>query len=271
MRQQISDGNSWYSILPLRPSPLPSRSHKPFGYKKVSATQKNSPTKLSGPVRQQILDRKSLFSTLFPPSTLRFINFSDSKHSQQHKRKLSRFFSVLWDKKFPTEKSWSPLGYLEPFLIPEFFWNTEKVSYEIFGLVRQKCFDGKSESCLLSVTILDTKNLLKHRRLPLRSSSVLWVTKLLTENCEISRLCIQIFHIRKIWNAEGFLYEVFRLCETTKFRRELVILHPSTPDLPPPPRSHKPFGFPKTSATQKRSPIKNFGPVRQHIFDGKSL
>ena len=84
------------------------------------------------------------YTPSFPPSPLVVINFSDSEHSQQHKRKPSRYFSVLWDKKIPTEKSGYPLGYLEHFLIPEFFWNTEKVSYEFFGLVRQKCFDGKS-------------------------------------------------------------------------------------------------------------------------------
>ena len=43
------------------------------------------------------------YTPSFPPSPLVVINFSDSKHSQQHKRKPSQYFSVLWYKILTTE------------------------------------------------------------------------------------------------------------------------------------------------------------------------
>ena len=215
VRQQISDGNSWYSTLPpFAPPPPPS--HKPSGYPKVSGTQKKPPTKIFSPVRQQILHRKSLYSSLFPPSTLVFINFWDRKISQQHRRNPSRCFSVLWDTPFPTENHDIPSFISNPSWYPEtsgtqkksrknFFWSckTKKVDGKswnmslIFNISRHqnftekqkdsttKFFDTLSQKHLTEkgdkpgfcIKFFLTGNFLKQRRIPLRFFTVMWDNK----------------------------------------------------------------------------------------------
>ena len=76
----------------------------------------------------------------------------------------------------------------------------------------------------------------------------------------------EIFRCQKIfWKTEGFHYEVFRHCETKKFRRKYVI------PLPPHPVIHKFFTYQNFFENQNGSPTKFFGTVKLKFFDGKSL
>ena len=132
----------------------------------------------------------------------------------------------------------------------ENFWKTEKFLYEIFrhcettnfwrkiviitppmkfcGTVGEYKIDRKMwyPPALLSLTVFDSRNFLKHRR---------------------------------------FLRRFFWYCETTKFRKEIVILHSSSSSF-----LSIMFLMPKFSETQIVSPTSLCGTVRQKIFDGKS-
>ena len=65
------------------------------------------------------------------------------------------------------------------------------------------------------------------------------------KNCDISLLSIKLFDTRNQWHPKRFPYEFFRHCGTQNFRR-------------------------KFCETQKVSPTKFFGTVRQNNFDRKS-
>ena len=71
----------------------------------------------------------------------------------------------------------------------------------------------------------DTRNFLKHWRVPLRNDSVLWDKTNLTENRDSRPFSYpEHFSIPEIlWNTEGFLDEIFRYCETTNFLSKKVI------------------------------------------------
>ena len=174
------------------PSPLPPRSHKPFGYPKVSGTQKNAPTKIFSPVRQQILDRKSLYSRLFPPSTLVFIKFWDSKIYQQHRRNPSRYFSVLWDTLFPTENHDIPSLISNPSWYPETSGTQKKSRKNFFGPVRQKIFDGKSWNMSLIFNISRHQNFTEKQKDSTTKFFGTLSQKHLTENCDKPGSCIKL-------------------------------------------------------------------------------
>ena len=67
-------------------------------------------------------------------------------------------------------------------------------------------------------------------------------------------------------STEGFPYEFFWYRETTIFERKVVILPPSLLPL----LIYKLLRYQNFSETQKFSPTKFFGTVRQQIFDGES-
>ena len=75
------------------------------------------------------------------------------------------------------------------------------------------------------------------------------------------RFIPNIFRYSKLVKHERFPYEKFRRCETKNFRRKILILPPSLIQT---------FSVPENSDTQKGSPTKIFGTVRQKIFDRKS-
>ena len=149
------------------------------------------------------------------------------------------------------------------------------------------------------VIFFDTRIFVEHRRVPLRSLSLLWNNKLFMEDrgkiCSSRNLSIPEFN-----DNNGFPYEVFRYSETTKpsieiryilflgikffdtrnflkhrrillpndsvlldkiFRRKIVILAPLIPNI---------FRFQKFCETQKGSSTKFFGTVRRQISYGKS-
>ena len=119
---------------------------------------------------------------------------------------------------------------------------------------------------LLSINFFDTRNFVKHRRVPLWNFSALWDKKFSTENLDtpsplLSKNFFATGHFLK-HRSEGFLYEIFRHCETKNFWQRIVIL--------PSPLIHKFFRHQKLCETKKGSPTKFFGTVREQIFHTKS-
>ena len=103
----------------------------------------------------------------------------------------------------------------------------------------------------------------EHRKVPLRSFSELRDKKMSTEIRDIGLLSIKLFDIWNYWNTKRFLYEVFRHCETKNFGKKNC-------DIPYPPFIHKFFRYQKFCETQKVSPTKFFGTVKQQIFYRKT-
>ena len=102
--------------------------------------------------------------------------------------------------------------------------------------MRQNNLDGKSwyPCTVLSPTFFDTRNFLKHRRVPLQNSSALWDKKHPTEKFDTSSLrppfIHKLFRYRKHSETQHRrVYGTFRYCETKQFRRKIVI--PATPSL----------------------------------------
>ena len=84
---QISDGNSWNSILPpIAPPPPPSVSYT-FRISESFWKTEDFPYENFRSCDTKFFDGKSLYSIL-PHSPLVVINFSGSKHPQQHKKNL---------------------------------------------------------------------------------------------------------------------------------------------------------------------------------------
>ena len=111
---------------------------------------------------------------MLPPSFVG-IKYFNTRNFLKHSRVHLRTDSVLWDKTILTENRET-----HPSLIPNIFrypkpFETQKgSSTKRFGTVIENNFDGKSwkPPPLLSLTIFDTRNFLKHRRAPLRNDSV---------------------------------------------------------------------------------------------------
>ena len=127
-----------------------------------------------------------------------------------------------------------PPSYSWIFSIPEILWNTEGFAYEVFRYCETTNFWQKivilppsspspSSSSLLFINFFDTRIIVKHRRVRLRSFSVLWDNKFSEENRDIPLICIKFFDTRNYWNTEGFPYENFWHCETKIFQGKIVI------------------------------------------------
>ena len=106
------------------------------------------------------------------------------------------------------------------------------------------------------------RNFLKHWKDPPRNFLALWDKKFSTENRDTPLSLIHKFFSipENFWNTVGALYEVFRSCETKNFRKKLWC----------PPPMHQNIGYQNFFETQKGSPAKFFGTVRQKISDRKS-
>ena len=98
---------------------------------------------------------------------------------------------------------------------------------------------------------LQYPKVVKNRRVPLRSFSVLWDKTVLKENRDVALLCIKCLDTRYQWSTEGFPWEFFRDCETRSFRSKNV-LYPSSPQN---------SAIPGNSETQKGS-LRNFSVLR---------
>ena len=101
----------------------------------------------------------------------------------------------------------------------------------------------------------------QHRRVPLRSGSVLWSTIISTIKRDITLRSINFFNTRNRSKTKGFPYEFYRHFDTINFRRKISIFLPH------------PFLFIIFFATrnflkqsQNGSSTKCFGSVRQKNF-----
>ena len=157
--------------------------------------------------------------------TLRSTKIFDTRISETLKGSFRKFFGTVRQKIFDGKSRHPPL--IQTFSLPEIN-ATVKDSYGNFGTVRQKIFDVKSwysPPPVLSINVFPTVNFLKH-------------------------------------STEQFTYEIFRHCETKKFRQKIENSGITL-------RSTKIFDT-RISETLKGSFRKFFGTVRQKIFDGKS-
>ena len=103
---------------------------------------------------------------------------------------------------------------------------------------------------------------MKHRRVPLRTFSVLWDNKFSIENRDIHLLGIKFFdtrnflkHRRVSLRNDSVLWDKTKLTEN---RNSRPLCYPWL------------FSIPEINETLKNSPTKIFGTVRQKIFEGTS-
>ena len=113
------------------------------------------------------------------------LNFLKLDFFLKHRRVPLRKNSVMWDRSFDKKSWYTPLlSYSKSSSIPEVFCSeTQNGSpTKVFGTVRQKLWQKTVIHTLLhfSINVFETRNFLKHRKVPLRHFSLL-ETKTLTE------------------------------------------------------------------------------------------
>ena len=198
-----------------------------------SETLKDTPTKFFGTVRQEFFDGNSWYS-LPPPPSLLHKNFRHRKFSEtQHIRDSTKYFGTVRQKKFRRRIVITLPSRDWKLSMLEFFSNTEGFPHEIFkffGTVRQKIFDRKARY----------------------SSPFLFIKFFDTRNF-LKHRSVPVRKVSVLWDK--------------RFRQNIVIV----PSPPPTPTSYPlSFSIPKFSEAQKCSSTKNFGTVRQKLFDRKS-
>ena len=142
---------------------------KMFQYQNISETRK-------GPLRKFLALWHKKCSIEISDMPFLCINIFDTQFFLKHRRVPLRKFLVMLNKKFINKKYWNPL-IVRKFFRKTFFFETEKGCHtKFFGTVRHGFWQKnvKNTPLLLSKIILDTRSFLKHRRVPLRVSSVLW-------------------------------------------------------------------------------------------------
>ena len=237
---------------------------KMFPYQKPSENQKGSPTKLFGTVRQNFNGKSwyLLHPALFIPKSFRNRKFPETQHRLVPLRKVP----VLKQKNFDG-KPWCSLASSPHPLLPKLFpyrkfsETRNGFSSKCFSTARKKSTENgvtaPSLPSLSSVKFFDIRKILEHRKVPLRRFSALWDKTFSTEDLDtpLPLLCINFFANSNFLehSTEGFHYELFRYCETTKIRRKILILSP-------PPLIHKLFRYRNFSQTQHRSvPLRCLG------------
>ena len=181
-----------------------------------------------------------------------------------------RSFSVLRGKKLLTEKCDTPS--ITPLLIQKIhrnlkFWEEQKgSSTKVFGIFRQKLFDWRFWYSPLFIQKLSRYRSFSEtqlRKILLRKSSALWDKDFSTENLDISPFLFVNLLANDNFPKHStglFAYDVIRYCETKNFRHKIVILLSSHPSYP------KISSISEFFETQKGSPTKAFGTVRQQFF-----
>ena len=163
--------------------------YKFFRYQKFCETQKGSPTKFFPYCETKQFWRK----IVIPTPSLIANNFRHQKVSETQHRECSpcEIFRHCETKAFRQKiailPSSFPLLIYKNFRYPNFCETQKGFSTKCFGIVRQNNFDRKSwyPPPLLSLKFSGTRNLLKH-------------------------------------STEGFLYVMFRYCQTKKVRQKIV-------------------------------------------------
>ena len=249
MRQKNFDGKLWFSPPSLFPNI--------FRYQNFSGTQKGSPTKFFGTVRQQIFYRKSWYAPSYPyffsipenfrktegflskafrfgPVRQKISNFENTKMPPllcmkifdkriflKHQSVLQWNISVQWDKNFDG-KSWylpPPLLSIKYFYLPEFFWNTEWFPGEVFSVLwEKKNFRQNREASPSFAWNFSIPEFFRNTEGFYYEFYRHWDKDFLTEFSDIPFLCIKFF-----WFTEVFPNEIFRYCETKNFERKVVL------------------------------------------------
>ena len=134
---------------------------------------------------QQSLEGKPWYSIFAHP--LIAINISDTRNLLPYTRSPLRNHSVFWEKKLLRVSRDSPsLPLIQKSFRCQKFSKVRKRSFtELFGIVRQNNCDEKSWYSLSYLQCLLISAISwKKRRIPIRSSSVLWDKKFFTRNPE---------------------------------------------------------------------------------------
>ena len=178
---------------------------------------------------------------------------------------------MLWEETNLTENRASP-SVISKISRSQRFSQKPKGSFtKFFCHVRKQFFDGKSRYCKLPPFPPPhiRKKLRRYQKFSKtgKGSFTNFFGTVRQNNLDGNSWHLPRFSKQEIFlNREEFLYEDLSSCGTTKFGREILILHPSRPA----PHSHKFFGNQKPSALRKNSRREFFGLVRQQPFDGKS-
>ena len=196
---------------------------------------------------------------VIPPFS--FIKLFETKNFFKNSRIPLRKFSALWDIKISTENRDMPPLIHKFFSIPENFGKTEGFLYKAFrfGPVRQKVPTKPWCPPLLCMKIFDKRIFLKYQSVLQWNISVQWDKNFDGKSWYSPPPLIQTFSIPEII-ATVKDYELFRHCETKKFRRKILI----------PPPLIQTFSIPEINETLKDSPLRKFLALRQKNFDGKS-
>ena len=141
----------------------------------------------------------------------------------KHHSVLQWIFLVQSDKKFSTEKR--DIRYYEKKIsIPQIFWNIEGMPRKIFGTVRPEIFGGKTWYPQICIKFFATPNFLKHSR---EAREIFGTVRPKFFNGK--RDTPPPFHPQNFskpevfWKTVWLPYEIFRHCETYKFRLKIVI------------------------------------------------
>ena len=229
------------------PSITPLLIHKIHRNLKFGEEQKGSSTKVFGIFRQKTFDGKFWYSPFLSINLLANDNFS--KHSTGlFAYDVNRYCET---KKFD-RKSWyslPPTPLIRKSHRFQNFFETQKGSpAKSFGTVGQQFFCRKLWYPLLGINFFDTRNFVKHRKVPLRKDSVLWKKTILTESRGISN------------TSNIFGYQKFS--ETRKsFRTNFfgsVRQHIFDDQSWSSPLIHEIFPYQKVFETQKGSPSEAF-------------
>ena len=137
------------------------------------------------------------------PSVISKISRSQ-RFSQKPKGSFTKFFCHVRKQFFDGKSRYSiippsPFSYPKYSSKPNFSQTRERFAYEFIRYCETKQFRRKIViPPLLSLTFLDTRNVLKHRRVPLRNLLVLWDKKFLTGSRDNASpiLSIRLCHTR---------------------------------------------------------------------------
>ena len=169
--------------------------------------------KFFGSVRQKIVERKSwspLQKVFSIPEVFRYTEL------------LQQFFFGTMRQKNFDRKSWHNA------LKHKFFWYPKEVThlrvpYEIFRHLDQNFLTDKTvilppPSCLY--IFFETKTIQEHRKVPLRSFSVLWDKKLSTESHDPPLQ--KVFLIPEVFRYTELLQQFLWYCETKKVQQKIL-------------------------------------------------
>ena len=105
----------------------------------ISETQKDSPTKTLGFVRQNLWQK----SVIQPPLLLS-IKFFGTRNFPKHRRFAPRIFSVVWDKNFDKKSWYTPSSLIHKISVSRNFLKQRRVPLRNFSVLWDKDFDKKS-------------------------------------------------------------------------------------------------------------------------------